>query len=294
MRGLTLGAVVLALFLAGGATALADPISMTVEDISVNVRRPCTGSVTELTLGDFTMTLDFADQPSRGMRGTFTVDSGYLGSPLWDCMELHFIQLITSDACPATVAGSSLPFPQIDTPPNGWDYMYNDTDSSGTIEADERTAGNYSSASWSDDVQDTDPWYHTQSEETSDFDIGVEYTISDLPGYCANQGVTAFSTWLVALPTETCEEHADCLDPGEFLLLGGLDWTWASNAISISASSLTASTVNTALTNTSFSGWTAMDDGIICCDPVPEPMTLALFGLGAGVLALRRRRRRGA
>ncbi len=273
-------------------------VSLSINDIMLDHRVNCDAPIQALNLGDLSVSVSNSGG-SVGMSAAFTVDPAISGDPsaIWDCLNLHWVQIITADACPASVAGvaagtAGLPFPVVDTPPNGWDYIYKDLDMPADgIQADERVATNVDSADLVDDANDTLPWYHTTAEEAGAAgsgnemgDLGafvdcVSYGIKDAPGFCPSGGITAFTTFLVAVPTMTCAEHADCLALNDMLVLAGFDWTWTSTDmdLSVAATSLGATSIDSALSNTGFTGgWEAFDVGTICC---PEPSSYVLMSL---------------
>jgi hypothetical protein len=273
---------------------LANALTLThaIDDITLNFREPCDGPLQLINLGDMSITVSNAGA-NKGMTGTFTVDPAVQGSSIFHCFDLHWLQYITADDCPASVAGvkagsAGLPFPVIDTPPNGWDYIYKDNDTPPDgIQADERVPGNVTSPDLTDDANDTLPWYHTSAEEAmaagsgnqtgglGRFDPGKTYEIKDVPGFCPDGGCTNFTTFLVAVPKETCP-GPDCLTPKEMLVLAGFDWKWTSDntKLALGNTSQGATNIDTALRNTGFSGWSAFDSGAICC---PEPSGLAVL-----------------
>lgn len=281
-----------------GSLASADTENLSINDINLNFRE-CDGPLQMINLGDLDVTLT-NNTPNQIMKATFDVDMNVEGSNIFDCFDLHWLQYITYDDCPATVAGdpagsATLPFPVIDTPPNGWDYIYNDLDAPADgIQADERVPGNTTAGTLVDDANDTLPWYHTTAEEAmaagsgnqtgglGTFTPGETYEIIDVPGFCPGGGCTNFTTFLVAVPTHTCD-GPDCLAKDEMLVLAGFDWVWSTDNEKLNLSETTQGALNieTALANTGFTGWEAFDSGTICC---PEPTLLAM--LVAGLLAL--------
>lgn len=286
-----LSAIGLALLL-GGEQAWGAVI-FDINDVMVNFKRPCDAPARQVNLGDLHITLSKdapvnPGDPPKGMVATFTVDPSISGAGsgdthIWDCLSLHYVQLITADACPAKLAGvaagtAGLPFPVIDPPAGGWDYMFNDNDAPADgIQADERVPGNISDPIWAGEPIDNLPWY-PQFPGFGNQEC-VEYVMNDEPGFCPANGVTSFSTFLVAEPSTTCPDSADCLAPGDILLLAGFNWAWASNAIGISSAGVpNAATVKTAIGNSGFSGWDVTDTGTICC-PIPEPASLATLSL---------------
>ncbi len=258
-----------------------------INNVTVKYKVPCDGATKTVNLG--TLQVALANEPKvQRMVALFTVNPAVgPGASIWNCMALHYIQIITADACPARVAGTpagspGFPFPVVDTPAHGWDYIYNDNDHPADgIQADERVPGNVTGPTWADDARDTLPWYHTLEEEAglpgsgfAGFNPGVSYEIDDRPGFCAHNGVTAFSTYLVAVPKLTCPDSPDCLKTNDILLLAGYSWTWARNNITLSMNAPNAGVVQQALANTGFTGWTVKDDGTVCC---PEPSSMAMI-----------------
>jgi hypothetical protein len=285
-------ACALLMVVSGGPLANALTLTHAINDVNLNFRDPCDGPLQMINLGDMSITVSNSGA-NKGMTGTFTVDPAVQGSSIFNCFDLHWLQYITADDCPATVAGvaagsAGLPFPVVDTPPNGWDYIYKDNDAPADgIQADERVPGNTTSASLMDDANDTLPWYHTSAEEAmaagsgnetgglGTFTPGKTYQIKDVPGFCPGGGCTSFTTFLVAVPKITCT-GPDCLATNEMLVLAGFEWIWSSNdtKLKLGNTAQGATNIDTALRNTGFSGWSAFDSGSICC---PEPSGLAVL-----------------
>jgi hypothetical protein len=313
-KALSAGAVA---FLLLWVTPAFGAIVWDINDVMVDIEIPCYTERRKINLGDLHITLSRDDptqpsDPRKGINATFTVDAGISGpgsggTHIWDCMKLHFLQVITADDDPAFYKGvkagdSTFPFPVIDTPPNGWDYIYKDNDVPlDGIQADERVPGNVTGATLVDDAKDTLPWYHTLEEEAGKAGSGfagvgsfqecVSYVLKDEPDFAENNGVTSFSTFLVAEPTSTCIYDPGCLKPTDILLLAGFNWTWASNSAGINIINVpNAAAVQKALYNTGFTIWDVKDTGTICC-AVPEPASFAIAASFAASLVGYRRGR---
>lgn len=304
-------------------SAIADVKTGSINNIMLNHADTCDGPVSAINLGDMSISVNNATSGAgRGLDAVFNVNptSNMTNDPdLWSCFSLHWVQFITYDDDPAFVAGVAagspgLPFPVMDTPPNGWDYIYNDTNMNGSIQPAERNPGNVTSPSLVDDANDVLPWYHTTQEEAGaagsgntapnwglgQFDPGNIYGIKDVPGFPGTGTEhTDFSTFLVAVPNHNCPVNdGDCLRTNQMLVLAGFDWVWSrdNEVFSLSTPSQLAdpaASINAALTNSGFpGGWQAVNDGTICC---PEPGTWALLSMGlVGLVATRRRIRKAA
>lgn len=248
----------------------------TISDITIKYRIPCDDGINTLDLGDIAITLADAGASSR-MDARFTVDAGARGKLVWNCMELHWLQTIWHDDCPAKIAGKDPVLPIIDSPKGGWDYMYNDGAA--------RTNPNMSIPNYGWFIDDQ-PWYYNSTGEAAKYDKGKTYDITDVPGDCIDPNWTGFSTYLMATTSDECPmAMPDCLKKNEMLLLAGFDWTTSSADIEITdtfkaPSPFDVSQITTALGNGGFSGWTVYDDKVICCE-IPEPMTI--IGLFLGV-----------
>jgi hypothetical protein len=295
-RSLLLGVAAAALMALLISPAIAGEID--INDINLNFKPVCGGPVEKINLGDLHVSLSQTGPGAGALRATFTVSPGISGegsggTKIWECVSLHFFQFIFHDDDPATVAGKKLPFPQVDTPPHGWDYMYKDTNGTPGIQEDERVPGNVTSPTLTDDANDTLPWYHTMEEEAGaagsgneapNYGLGqfqecVSYSMRDRPGRPPSPGNTSFAAFLVATPKHNCPDDDFCLTTNEFLLLAGFDWIIGEHGVLLSPTSRGAVEANEALMNTGFAGWTAYNgsEGAICCAKVPEPTTWALL-----------------
>jgi hypothetical protein len=248
----------------------------TISDVSVKYRIPCDDGINALNLGDIAITLADAG-PSSRMDAGLTVNAGAQGDLIWNCLELHWLQTIWHDDCPAKISGKDPVLPIIDPPKGGWDYMYKD----GAARKDPNmTIPNFG---WFIDDQ---PWYYNSTGEAAKSDKGKTYDITDMPGDCIDPNWTGFSSYLMATVSWECPNALpDCLKKNEMLLLAGFDWTTSSADIDITdtfkaPSPFDVTDITTALSNAGFSGWTVYDDKVICCY-IPEPMTI--FGLFLGI-----------
>lgn len=259
--------------------------SATINDVMINYKPDCGDPVQSINLGDISISLKDSGTSSR-MDATFTVDdaidaTGPGGSPIWGCMELHWLQTIWTDACPAQLSGAAATLPIIDPPKGGWDYMYTDGAA--------RTMPNNAIPNFGWFIDD-DPWYYNSVGEAANNVDAETYKITDVPADCPGTGVTGFSTYLVAEADSMCSD-VDCLKAGEILLLAGFDWTISSASVDITStfkapSPFDVTDITTSLTNANFSGWTVYDNKSVCC-PEPASAAMALLLL-AGALHLRR------
>jgi len=301
--------------------ASADSKTATISNIMLSYAADCDTPAANINLGNMSINLNNATSgPGRGIDALFSVNPAVnnTNAPnLWGSFDLHWVQFITYDDAPATVAGVpagalGLPFPVMDTPPNGWDYIYKDTNGDNSISAAERIPTNTDGVGLVDDANDILPWYQTTEEEQGlagfgntapnwglgIFDKGMQYGIKDLPGFPGpGAETTDFSTFLVAVPKYTCED-GDCMGLNQMLVLAGFDWKWSrdNEILSLFAPSQLASaaaSINQALINSSFTGdWQAVNSGTICA---PEPATWMLLGMAmTGLVVAGRRNRRAA
>jgi len=280
--------LVAAIIIGIGQVAQADLITKTalIDDIMIDFRYPsCCSPAKQINLGDMAISLKDKDGSSQ-MDATFTVDAAISGSGgIWDCMELHWLQTIWYDDCPAKIGGKEPTLPIVDPPKDGWDYMYNDG-------ANRQNPNlNIPNFGW---FIDGDPWYYNSTGEATQFNEGLSYKINDCPGDCPAPGWTGFSTYLMALSDTICDTpNPDCLKSKEMLLLAGFDWTISAIDIAITdtfraPSPFDVQDITNALSNASFSGWTVVDDKDICCIPEPGTFILVLTGIGALVYGRRR------
>ena len=253
--------------------ALAAPVTPTIK-----YRKKCDGPVSQVALGQISG-LGISDKADcASMRADFDVtpalqgpNSG--GTGIWDCLELHWLQVITSDDCPAKYKNVIPAFPAIDTPKGGWDYQKPKGD---------------------DDL----PWYWNKGEEENTL-VGGEhivqsckkYIITDCPGYCDNGGATSFTSYLIAVPKMTCATPgSDCLSLKSILLLEGFSWVSSPKGNSIGSGFLPGNadtmSVQAALGNVGFGndGWKVAADGVFCC--VPEPSAYLTFFVFSGGIIL--------
>jgi hypothetical protein len=288
----------LLLILAFGRVVAA-PVSeetQTISDITIGYRNVCPGPVSRINLGDLTINM-VDDGGDRYVEASFVVDAavsgpGSGGTHLWDCLKLHYLQLIwRNDQEPLpTYLGGTPALPVIDPPQGGWDYMY--TDGAGRTMPD-LGVPNYS---WAiDDL----PWYLNATGEEGMFEICIQYDMNDGSTPPA-AGLVGFTTYLVAEAIQTCD-LPDCLQPGETLLLAGFNWT----APAMGAFDVLGTFINPgaaglvelreALAHANFGEWAngVTTEKVICCT-VPEPGTLAAGLVLARLAGARRRRRSGS
>ncbi len=281
-------ALVVATIIGIGQTAQATLITKTasINDIMIDYRYPsCCSPAKQINLGDMAISLEDKGGSSQ-MDATFTVDAAISGAGgIWDCMDLHWLQTIWYDDCPAKIGGKEPTLPIIDPPNGGWDYMYNDG-------ANRKNPNlNIPNYGW---FIDNDPWYYNSTGEAAQFKTGVSYKINDCPTDCPAPGWTSFSTYLMAISDTICDiSNLDCLKSNEMLLLAGFDWTISATDIAITdtfraPSPFDVKDITKALSNASFSGWTVVDNKDICC--IPEPGTYILLLIGMGVLIYSRLR----
>lgn len=275
MRQSGLGRVAFALLAVGlaGPAALAQRYSLRIEDVPLTLV-DSTGQRQTIDLGDVSVTL--SNRGGSGMSAVFRVadehrpDQG--GGELWAHLELHWVNIITDDACPATVRGvpagrGALPFPVVDMPRNGWDYVYRSRRSSRGRGPD-RTETNADGREMRDDARDIWPWYHTPEEELmqptsgneaggfGQFRHGVVYGIRDLPSLCGGGGVTAFTTLLVAVvPSGQDGNGSQSLQQGQLLVLAGFDWDWTSEGLRLEETAFTVEQLDRALHHSEFQEW---------------------------------------
>lgn len=292
-------------WLATASLLLAGRIALGVA-ITIDYKIPCDAPTQTLALGDFTpQPMD--QNGDKWMETTFAVKAEAQKSPLWDCLDLHWLQTIWHDDAPAEIGGNIPTFPVIDPPSGGWDYQNNtgsdgvDNDGDGmTDEADEDIGadGNDNDGDGMvDEVgetgDDTAPWYWNPAEEST-YNVDMQsYEYYDNPFDTPAPGYTGFSTYLVAVASNFCDDaDAMCLAAGEMLVLGGFDWRISTAAITVQ-STFSAPTagdlaeINVAMGNSGFTGWTAVGDKVICC--VPEPSTMGMLVLSAAIVAWRRK-----
>lgn len=98
--------------------------------------------------------------------------AGLGGTSIWDCLGVDFLQITSSDDCPAAAAGiaagsATCPCSVIATPPHGWDSIDKENDDPNDgIQADKRIPDNLKAPANTDDAKASVPWSHTVDEET--------------------------------------------------------------------------------------------------------------------------------
>lgn len=261
-----------------GPTALAQRYTLEIEDVPLTIV-DADGSARTIDLGDVSVTL--SNRGGSGMSAVFRVDEshrpGHGGEAIWEHLELHWINIIRDDDCPATVRGvpagrAALPFPIIDMPRNGWDYVYKSRRAS-RGRGPERLESNADGREMRDDARDIWPWYHTPEEEAmrddsgnggggfGQFRQGVVYGIRDLPSLCAGGGLTAFTSLLVGVvPTGQDGDGRGSLQQGQVLVLAGFDWDWTTNGLRLAQTEFTGEDLDRALHNAEFPEWMAAAD----------------------------------
>jgi hypothetical protein len=285
-----------ALAVLGASTcAVAQRQSLTIDEVPMTLV-DASGRARVVDLGQITVSL--ASRGGAGMSAVFRVDEGFqpdqAGGDLWDHVEIHWVNIITDDDCPATMRGvpagrSALPFPVVDMPRNGWDYVYKSRRAS-RGRGPERTENNADGREMRDDARDIWPWYHTPEEEAmqdgsgnetagfGQFKRGVVYGIRDLPSLCGRGGVTAFTTLLVAVvPPNQDGRGVGTLGQGQLLVLAGFDWDWTTRDLRLAETEFTLDDLDQALLNSHFPEWTGVADVAVAVEhwagsgPEPEP-----------------------
>lgn len=253
--------------------ALAQRYSLEITDVGITLV-DAAGQSRAIDLGDVTVTL--SNRGGSGMSAVFRVGEEHRpnhgGDAIWDHLELHWVNIIRDDDCPATVRGvpagrSSLPFPIVDMPRNGWDYVYKHRRAS-RGRGPERTESNADGREMVDDALDIWPWYHTPEEEAMDresgnggggfgqFREGVVYGIRDLPSLCDGGGLTAFTSLLVGVvPTGTDGNGSETLQQGQLLVLAGFDWDWTTRGLRLAETQMSLEEFDRALHNGQFPEW---------------------------------------
>lgn len=276
MRGPSFGrgvmaALVLVCICAGSAAA--QLLRLTIDSVPIELIDEG-GRKKTVDLGEIRVTL--STRGGSGMSGVFQVAPEHrIGSgadALWEHMELHWINLIRADDCPATMRGipagdPRFPFPVVDMPRNGWDYVYRWRRSS-RARGPERVVANADGIEMRDDARDIWPWYHTPEEERMEpdsgnatggfghFKPGELYGIRDLPSLCPRAGVTAFTSLLVAVVPEGRESPLpDSLQQGEILLLAGFEWDWTTAGARLEVAELSVFQLDSALRHSEFPEW---------------------------------------
>ncbi len=219
-------------------------LSLSLPDCDINIQGVSTD------IGDISVTLNTVGGQNV-MSATFNLDPNF--QFLTDWMEFHWVQAITQDDCPARYFGAVLPFPQVDPPCDGWDYMY--------LDGAARTMPNLAIPNFGWFI-DCLPWYYNAVGEAANNNVGMNYDISDAPGKCPDAGRTTWTTWLVAKTDNT----------NSFCLIAGFEWS-----ISTAGNTLVtkgapnagdATTVSNSLTNGSITGWTVGPKCNVDCKPV--------------------------
>jgi hypothetical protein len=273
------------------ASAWADLSKKTakIENVSIKIKPDCDAAPNTIILGDIDITLENVGtgaEITNVMRGILNIrpelqgpNSG--GTYVWDCIQLHYVQMITQDPDPIKRKGVTTKIPVIDPPRGGWDYMFEGPNGTGAVK------------DGFDVFIDDLPWYWNAKGEATYFDLCKRYEINDNPA--ALNGDLVFSTFLVATGVNACGAMPDCLLSNEFLVLAGWEWSESTTNLAIPTiynnATFPIATLNTALTNAYFTGqyaWTAVKDKAVCC---PEPGTYALMA-GILVVALLSRMRR--
>ena len=240
--------------------------AVTIADVTVNLN----GVPTDI--GD----IDVVAAPDATNQYTIMDATFRLTRPgLHNWLTFHWVQSITADACPVTYMGRRLPFPQLDPPLNGWDYMY--LDGAARTLPDTRIPD----FGW---FLDDKPWYHNATGEAANSSPGVSYSTRDVPFQWASGGATSFTTWLVAKA------------PGQSMcLIRGFTWTISRNA-ALRAGPTDAGppgmadvgVVNAAMTNAGFVGWSSGAgcdhqlgfDTTVSVDPLARTIGFVLQAIG--------------
>ncbi len=226
-----------------------------------------------------------------GESGSFTLDAGfkYLMDDAHGC-EFRWFQIVTADSGAPNWMGAAPTVPYTDPPFNGWDYQ--------------RTPpGNFTTGIAGDDQL---PFYENNAEYAQAIpannlghDAAAGKTVTyDTPGLAkvANFNLQ-FQTYVVFFdPTLAANK--------KFVVLGGYSWggsygdpaTTASFTFNgptiINAAGITANlpTMQTALGNSGFTGWTALDGSTtpISCPDSGDTSLLVLVAVSSLILGRRR------
>ncbi len=279
----------------GASSALGQRFTLEIQDVPLTMVDGA-GVARTIDLGDVSVTL--SNRGGSGMSAVFRVAEEHRpnggGAALWDHLELHWVNIIREDDCPATVRGvpagrSALPFPVIDMPRNGWDYVYKSRRASRGRGPD-RSEGNADGREMRDDALDIWPWYHTPEEEAMEDDSGnggggfgqfregVVYGIRDLPSLCDGGGLTAFTSLLVGVvPSGQDGNGSSTLQQGQLLVLAGFDWDWTTSGLRLAETEFSLEDFDRSLQNGEFPEWMGASavavfvaDGVADEDVAPE------------------------
>lgn len=248
-------------------------------DLVFDVKTDIQGSGTQ-TIGSIKATMTYTD-PGKGgdgfvETGTFTMANPWKN--LDSCYQFRWYQIITKipedirtddqvkfkdDKGKYTVS-PVVPF--VDPPAGGYKYQEKGGGADNDPFYENTGPGKYAYPNY-------DPSRHTLHENTR---------TDDNPG----PEDVYFETYLVAY-------HGP---EKEFCVLAGYSWNThltdgkVTDPVQIAAGSFDMGKLNTALQNSGFKDWTAMDDCTL--SPCPEPSTLMLLGAGVVCIGLKWHRRR--
>jgi hypothetical protein len=247
-----LGAAVAILFCAASSVVRAGGITIAPVNLKVN------GVVQNIGKID-------ANLNGNTMDATFTLDKNW--TQLANCVEFQWLQVVTqleADNGNPKYKNAALVIPIVDTPNGGYDGQVGE-----------------------DDL----PWYLTAADIANNNLNGMNgdgskfFKTNDTPSVKG----AAFDTWIVA---KTADK--------EFCVIAGFEWSSGTlggmatlkpknaNGFPVAAN---INTINTALTNGGFTGWTAKMDCDVMCTPEPDGALLLAI---AASLPMRVRRRRAA
>jgi hypothetical protein len=248
------------LLLVHSAFAAGTNQSITIDPVNAMVNGTANTNIGNIgaTLGDVTSTGTGIQTPNR-MQSNFHLNPA--NAMLASCYNFHWLQVVTQLAAGAgnpTYKNKALVIPIIDTPNGGYDGQVG---------------------------EDALPWYLTAAEEatfnTTNADMSMDYLVRDTPSVNG----AAFATWLIANPIAT---------PNTICVITGFSWgsgnLQAANPLTVigAPGAADVATINTALTNGNFPGYTVMTNCNLVCVPEPTTGILALASMTG--LMLRRRR----
>lgn len=280
-----LSVVFVSLLLSGGAIAPAfskDVHTCPPDRVKINPPTPKEllelkqGPANDITITDCRMTLNgmavdvgnltatVSVIPGHTMSATFTTTPGI--DWLCDCIEFHWVQIITQDDCPATYEGAWMPMPIVDAPEDGWDYMY--------FDVEQRTDPNFGIPRYGWYI-DAEPWVYSEVGQAGTSVACSTYSMSDSPSFCmVHHGAVHFQTWLVVE-----------VGPRTMGLIAGYAWSVCdlgnTGPVDLGPpTDLHALEVATALETGFIEGWTVQPGAnVTCMTGVPGISGIALAAL---------------